>query len=98
MEDLSSKTLSKIVTEHHQAARVFENYGLDFCCKGKRPLSAACEEKGVPLQNVLEELYEVLMIDDSSPEFDKMSLTELAEYIVRVHHNYTTQNMPAIIN
>ena len=96
MKELSNKTLSQIVTDHHQTARVFENYGLDFCCKGKRSLQSACEEKGVPVENLLEELYEVVMIDDNPSDFDKMSLTELAEYIVRVHHGYTTRNMPPI--
>jgi len=92
MEELANMTLSQIVTDHHQAARVFENYGLDFCCKGKRPLASACREKEIAVEDVLDELYRVLKTEDKKSDFDKMTLTELSEYIVRVHHNYVKQN------
>src|SRR5215212_3320958 len=96
MNNLSNKTLSQIVTEHYQAARVFENYGLDFCCKGKRSLALACNEKQIPVENILEDLNKVLVAENASSEFDTMSLTELAEYIVRVHHTYVKLNLPQI--
>jgi len=98
MEDLSKKTLSQIVTDHHETARVFEKYKLDFCCKGKRPLVGACEEKEIPVQDVLADLYEVLSEDDQSSGFNEMSLTELSAYIVRVHHSYVKLNSPIILN
>jgi regulator of cell morphogenesis and NO signaling len=98
MKDLSSKTLSQIVTDNYQAARVFENYGLDFCCKGKRPLATVCDEKKIAVEKVLEDLYQAMAADDDLFEFDSMSLTELAEYIVRVHHSYVKLNMPQISN
>jgi regulator of cell morphogenesis and NO signaling len=94
MTELMNKTLSQIVTENYQAARVFEKYGLDFCCKGKRPLTDACREKSVAVDNVVKELSEALSGLDTEREFNEMSLTELAEYIVRIHHNYVKQNMP----
>jgi regulator of cell morphogenesis and NO signaling len=96
MNDISSKTLSQIVTTHHQAAKVFENYGLDFCCKGKRSLDSACQEKQIPLQNVLMDIENAVKNEGSFPAFDTMSLTELAEYIVRVHHGYVRTNLPQI--
>jgi regulator of cell morphogenesis and NO signaling len=96
MSDLLNKTLSQIVTENYQAAYVFEKYGLDFCCKGKRPLKDACVEKQIDVDNLLNELNIALSTKTAGTEFDKMSLTELAEYIVRVHHNYVKQNAPQI--
>ena len=51
MTELMNQTLSQIVTENYQAAQVFEKYGLDFCCKGKRPLTDACKEKSLPVEN-----------------------------------------------
>jgi regulator of cell morphogenesis and NO signaling len=98
MKDLSNKTLSQIVTENYQTARVFEKYGLDFCCKGKRPLISACEEKNIPVENILQELYQALGTEEKSSDFKQMSLNELSEYIVRVHHNYVKQNLPLIFN
>jgi regulator of cell morphogenesis and NO signaling len=98
MYDLSNKTLSQIVTDHYQTARVFEKYRLDFCCKGKRSLLSACEEIQVPFETILEDLSEVISQTDEKSEFDKMSLTELSAYIVRVHHTYVKLNAPQILN
>jgi regulator of cell morphogenesis and NO signaling len=98
MNNLLEQTLSQIVTEHHQAARVFEKYGLDFCCKGKRPLRSALEEKELNKQTVLSELETAFARDGMSADYDAMSLTELAEYIVRVHHSYVKLNSPQIFN
>ena len=44
VKDLAGMTLAEIVTENIRAAVVFEEYGLDFCCKGKRSLTEACVE------------------------------------------------------
>lgn len=98
MNNLLDQTLSQIVTEHHQAAQVFEKYGLDFCCKGKRPLRSALEEKELNKATVLSELENALGRNMISMDFGAMSLTELAEYIVRVHHTYVKLNSPQIFN
>jgi regulator of cell morphogenesis and NO signaling len=101
MTTIENKTLSQIVTENYQAARVFEKYGLDFCCKGKRPLEEACAEKGIKAEDVWTELRDVFQLSEVSKggsDVNNMSLTELAEYIVRVHHTYVKLNLPQIFN
>ncbi|MFL5739143.1 MAG: iron-sulfur cluster repair di-iron protein [Flavisolibacter sp.] len=97
MKELLSKTLSQIVTEHYQAAQVFEKHGLDFCCRGKRPLSYACEEKSIGASEILQELNEVLSIPEAVPHFENMPLSDLADYIVSVHHEYVKTNSPLIL-
>lgn len=97
MNELLNKTLSQIVTENYQAARVFEKYGLDFCCKGKRPLKEACVEKQIGEDSLLLELQDVLTARNTAFDFNNMSLIELSEYIVRVHHSYCKTNMPVIL-
>src|SRR6185295_17615351 len=81
MVDLSNKTLSQIVTDHYQTARVFEKYRLDFCCQGKRSLTVACTEKQIPIEDVLTDLYNILSTETGNAEFDKRSLQELVGYI-----------------
>jgi regulator of cell morphogenesis and NO signaling len=98
MSALIQKTLSQIVTENYQAARVFEKYGLDFCCKGKRPLADACAEKNISTEEIEQELNSAMKTEKTGNDFNEMSLTELAEYIVRVHHTYVKLNMPQIQN
>jgi regulator of cell morphogenesis and NO signaling len=97
MNNLTTKSLSDIVKEHYQTAKIFENYGLDFCCKGKRSLVSACEEKGIEVQSIMKELDQALQSGDQQNNYDKMSLTELIEYIVRVHHQYIKVNAPQVL-
>ena len=97
MTELLNKTLSEIVTSNYQAARVLELHGLDFCCRGKRTLQDACAEKQLPTTSLLTELSHVLNIKDLSSEFQHLSLTELVEYIVRVHHTYVKLNSSHIL-
>ncbi len=98
MTDIANKTISQIVSDHYQTARVFEKYRLDFCCKGKRPLVAACEEMKIPVEPILRDLYECLSIEEQQPLFLDMSLEELTSYIVRVHHTYVKLSAIPISN
>jgi regulator of cell morphogenesis and NO signaling len=98
MNQLLDKTLSQIVTEHHQAARVFEKYGLDFCCKGKRALKTACEEKQIGEQTILNDLANAFGDNETAPDFNSMTLTALSDYIVRVFHSYVKLNSPQIFS
>ena len=96
MTSLSSKTLAQIVNENHKAAYVFEKYHLDFCCKGKRLLKQACDELQVPVERVIADLDVVTSDTKVSVDFDKMSLSHLAEYIVLTHHDYVKKELPLI--
>ena len=40
----TQNTLAEIVKTDFRSARIFENYNLDFCCKGNRALDEACKE------------------------------------------------------
>jgi regulator of cell morphogenesis and NO signaling len=91
-------TLSQIVTENYQAARVFEKYGLDFCCKGKRSLSLACAEKSIEPAALIAELESVLNEEEAANDFNNYSLSELAGYITRVHHTYVKLNGPQALH
>ena len=96
MNELLNKTISQIVTDHHQTAGVFEKYGIDFCCKGKRPLIDACAEKRLNKEAVIQELAHAIATEKPANDFNTMPLTELADHIVRVHHTYVKFNMPQI--
>jgi regulator of cell morphogenesis and NO signaling len=94
MNSLAEKTLSQIVTDNYIAARVFERHGLDFCCKGKRPLAEACNEKGIAPEALISELQSAMATVEHGTDFNTYSLSELAGYIVRVHHSYVKLNGP----
>ncbi len=96
-ESLSSLSLAQIVNSNHQAASVFEKYHLDFCCKGKRSLEQACTEQQLSIAKVTEDLENIFTKDSNSTvDFEKMNLTQLADYIVQTHHAYVKNEMPQI--
>lgn len=100
MSELISKSLAQIVNNNHRAASVFEKYQLDFCCKGKRTLQQACQEKELKIEEVIADLEatEQGTSENISVNFDQMSLVQLSEYIVMTHHSYVQKEMPQILS
>jgi regulator of cell morphogenesis and NO signaling len=98
MNNQITKSLAQIVNDNHKAASVFEKYDLDFCCKGKRSLQEACIEKALPVEKLLSELQAVNDNCEVPVDFQKMTLTQLADYIVTKHHAYVKAEMPQIFS
>ena len=46
---VADRSLGELVQEDSRAARVFEHFGLDFCCNGRRTLREAADSQGVAL-------------------------------------------------
>ncbi len=99
MSEILTKSLAQIVNNNHRAATVFEKYHLDFCCKGKRTLQQACAESELKVEDVLSELErtEQTSSDKVVINYDKLSLSQLADYIITTHHQYVKKEMPAIV-
>jgi regulator of cell morphogenesis and NO signaling len=95
MEQLKQMSVGKIVAKNYQAAKVFSRYGIDFCCGGQASLTKACEEKEVPLSQVMAEL-EAELSTDQVYDFDSYPLERLVSYIEGVHHSYV-QNTSVLI-
>jgi regulator of cell morphogenesis and NO signaling len=92
---LANQTLADIVKENIRAAIVFEEYGLDFCCRGKRPLDEVCKEKDVDIQKVLNDLQS-LNNHSLIEKFDDWELDFLSDYIIYNHHTYVRKMLPII--
>jgi regulator of cell morphogenesis and NO signaling len=90
MNELLTKSLAQIVNTNHRAATVFEKYHLDFCCKGRRSLEQACAESKIAPADVISDLQEHLGSNqlNENANYDRLSLSELADHIVNTHHSY----------
>ncbi len=97
MTNIAEQTLATIVTNNHFTVPVLEKYDLDFCCKGKRTLAAACIEKGISVEAVSEELEKSSLIPTTKMPFTEMTAEQLISYILIHHHFYVKQSMPTII-
>lgn len=93
---LETKSLARIVADDFRAAEVFERYNLDFCCKGKRPLNLACQEKGIDISGVMTELSSLPQEPGNHQRYNDWSVEFLADYIVQQHHSYVRTMIPII--
>jgi len=50
-------TLNEIMLAAPRAVEIFNQYGLDSCCGGAKPLALVCEKHGLDLTAVLKELH-----------------------------------------
>jgi regulator of cell morphogenesis and NO signaling len=96
VEDLIEKTLAEIVTDNIRSAIVFEEYGLDFCCKGNRSLKEACSDKNVNVQKVLSELTNLSRNGNGKENPNDWQLDFLVDYIINNHHQYVRRMIPVI--
>ncbi len=93
----SNKTIGDIVAEDYRTSKVFEKYGIDFCCGGKIGLSAACKENEVDLATIQGEIEEVKKtVLEQNQNYASWELPFLIDYIVNVHHSYLKENTEQI--
>lgn len=95
-----TNTLAEIVSSNPQAAIVFEKYRLDFCCKGKRTLVEACQEKSIQPAKILYELQSTIeerANDGPISSFETNSLSELIKYIQEKHHLFTKNELSRLM-
>ena len=56
MQSATAPTIRDIAANSLAAVRVFEKFGIDYCCGGKRPLADVCREKGYKAEEIQSEL------------------------------------------
>jgi regulator of cell morphogenesis and NO signaling len=91
------QTVGQLVIEHPPRAKVFESFGIDYCCGGKQPLKVACDKLGINANTVLKVLN-LVEEQPSAPERDwsTASVSELCDHIESTHHAYLKQDLPRI--
>ncbi|MBA4150525.1 MAG: iron-sulfur cluster repair di-iron protein [Verrucomicrobia bacterium] len=94
---LVQRTVGELVAERPGRSRVFQSFGIDFCCQGSRTLTDACAGKNVPLASVVEQL-EAELADKTAPIQNPAELppAELADYIVKIHHGFLRRELPRL--
>lgn len=97
MQTISAPTIRDIAANSLAAVRVFEKFGIDYCCGGKRPLADACIEKGYNPEAVQKELDAALSATPAAQrDWNTAPLRDLIEHIVNTHHVYLRRELPAI--
>lgn len=95
MNQIAEKKVGSIVAENFRTAKIFTDYGIDFCCKGGVKLSDACERKGVDLKEISAVLEQIVKQQDET-HYQDFGMADLVDHIVGVHHKYVETTIPAL--
>ncbi len=90
--------IGEIVARNFHAAQIFESFGLDFCCGGKKSISDACREKKLDPDNVITELSKMGEQSFNPQRFEEWDIDFLIDYIINNHHTYVIKAIPKILN
>jgi len=93
----AQKTVREIALEQPHSIRVFEHFGIDYCCGGRQPLSEACIARELSVDEVQSALDSAATTADPSPVYwSQTPLQELIEHIVAKHHSYVKAELPRL--
>ncbi len=94
---VSGKTIGEIVVDDYRTSKIFEQYGIDFCCGGQVLLAEACKEKGIDPETIIGELDALKSKHiEQDQNYGSWELPFLIDYIVNVHHGYLNENTEQI--
>ena len=98
MQITPTATLSEVAVSMPASLRVFERYGMDYCCGGGKNFEQACQEKGITTTQFLEEVNAAAQVKASQEQrdWDTTSLSELIAHILGKHHRYLHSELPRL--
>jgi len=92
-----TRTVRDIALENSASIRVFEHFGIDYCCGGRKPLEDACAASQIEVDAVIAALEAAaLQPAESNPDWSRLSLDALVAHIVTVHHGYVRAELPRL--
>ena len=97
MEKNLSATVGSFVANDFRTAKVFQKYGIDFCCRGGKTIEEVCGNKSIEPEKLFMELQEAVNEEGNSTEdFDSWDPGTLADHIVEKHHSYVANSIPPL--
>lgn len=94
---LLDRTVGELVAERPGRSRIFQSFGIDFCCQGARTLREACERRAVAPEAVVEQI-EAEAANKAAPVSNpaELPIEDLANYIVAKHHAFLRGELPRL--
>ena len=87
--NLEKMTVSDIVSENYNAATIFKQYGLDFCCGGGITLKKACQDRNLDYDNILNQLQQLFNHKaNGNFNYHAWEADYLIDYIIESHHQF----------
>jgi regulator of cell morphogenesis and NO signaling len=93
----TTQTIREIALEQPTSIRVFEQFGIDYCCGGRKPLADACAAGNLEMDSVIAALEAAAKKPDPGVEnWADKSLESLSSHIVATHHAYVKRELPRL--
>ena len=93
----TTQTVREIALEQPASIRVFEQYGIDYCCGGRKPLAEACTANNIEVDEVLAALEAAAQAPVlGTDNWSNASLEKLSAHIVVTHHAYVKSELPRL--
>lgn len=97
MDVQATTPVARIAARWPATIRVFQRHGIDFCCKGGRPVGEVCEEKGLELSRLLAELADAERGEEpDETDWTRAPLADLVEHILRRYHDRLAEDLPRL--
>jgi len=91
-----SRTVAELVLERPSRARVFEELGLDYCCRGGTPLTDACAARGIAVEEAAAALEAAADAPTDERDWTTVPLAELCDHIEAEHHARLREELPRL--
>ncbi len=90
-----NQTVRDLAVENPAATRVFEKFGIDYCCGGGKSLREACQAANVAPDKLVELLQAAgqSRSRNGNKDWKSESLADLIDHIVETHHAYTREEL-----
>ncbi len=93
----STQTVREIAQKHPTALRIFEQFVIDYCCGGRKPLAEACAAGNLEIDMVIAALEAAEKKPGTEAEnWTGRSLESLSSHIVATHHAYVKRELPRL--
>ncbi len=96
MQLIDERTVRDLASTNPAAARIFEMFGIDYCCGGEKSLAQACSAANVNVGEVVAALKEPGPAE-TDRDWQTETLAALAKYIVEKHHGYIRREIPRLV-
>jgi regulator of cell morphogenesis and NO signaling len=90
-------TIGDIVSADFRTAAIFEQFGIDFCCGGRRSIGEACRTAAVDPANVCSALEALPPAGEPChDDLTHLPVPQLIDHIVLTHHQYLRLAVPTV--
>jgi regulator of cell morphogenesis and NO signaling len=90
-------TVGEIASTLPSSVRIFQRHGIDFCCGGRKPLAAACRDRGLSFEDVSNAIETAAAAPKNQDrDWRQEPLHTLVAHIVATYHDTLREELPRL--